>query len=509
MENTYDSTGLFAAELAAHFVSGVMMSPATEWMHLKFENEEHNKIEEAREWLEECNDLMLKAFARSNFYSEAAESVLDYIAFGSGSLFREEQPQSLFRPVKGFRGFLFSCDRIGRYVIGVGVDGSVDTEIRTFSMTARTAELKWGSENFPDEMKKALVNDIDKAFPILHSISPRAVGSIKDLRPTNKEMPYASVWVEKDSKTELFEGGYHEFPASVARYKVVPGELWGRGRGELAFSDIRTLNTLKEIYLQDLALKAKPPIMELSDSVIGERRIIPGGKIVVKSPRTGRVQDVFAPFMTGSNAPDVKDTIQGLQDSIKQIFFVQQILALLEVQKPEMTAYEFAQKLQLLYRLAGPAYGKLDRDFLAPVVESCFEMMLRRDAFPSPPEVLLETGAVIITYFSNPLSQAQQQGDVEAMSLAFQDLTPFAQMFPAIMDGWDPDKVFQKVTAIRRVPAFVTRGQDEVTKVREEREKQIAEEKQAQEMMMLARGGKDVGKMVKDMGGGAEQQEAV
>ena len=71
---------------------------------------------------------------------------------------------------------------------------------------------------------------------------------------------------------------------------------------------------------------------------------------------------------------------------------VEQILAMLRVDKPQMTAFEFGKKMELLFRILAPVYGRLQNEYLAPMVERDFNIMLRQGALSNPPDILLEMG---------------------------------------------------------------------------------------------------------------------
>jgi hypothetical protein len=294
-------------------------------------------------------------------------------------------------------------------------------------------------------------------------------------------MPWASVWVEKESKAVIHEGGYRSFPVAVPRYRVTPGEAYGRGPGELAFPDIWTLNSAKMMGLEDLALKIRPPILHAHNSVFGSLRLIPGAPTPVNTH--GRpVRDAIMPYESGSKPEVSMLREEELRRSIREIFFTDTIRQLLQVEKSQMTAYEFAQKLNLLFRMIATAYGRLRYEFLSPIGEMIFDNLFWGGAFPPPPpEVFLTDGQVDVE-FENPIARAQRAGDAEALGLAFNDLAPMGQLFPGVWDWLDVDQTAQGVMDIRGVPARWTRSTQEVTAIREQR----AQQQQAEEAMAAA-----------------------
>jgi len=500
----FDSSTMMASEISAHFIAGHVINPGQQWMNLRMRQAEFNTIDAVREWLEEIRDRMLARFASSMFYAEAPEALIDYVGFGTANILVEELQQPPNEIVQGFRGFQVTAVKIGRYVIAEGANGMVDTMMREHMLTSRSMREEFGEERLSESVRAALVKgEMDKQFTIIHSIQPRL---LKDQnRGGALGFPWESAWVEKEAKHLLRESGFTSFPGAVARYQKTPGEVYGRGRGDLAFADTWTLNTAKRMGLEDWALKIRPPVLSRHDSVIGTLRLTPGGPMSVNT-HGQRIQDVIAPFETGSRPEVSAIKEEELRKSIRQIFFVDQILALMEIQKTEMTAFEFAKKIELLFRLLGPVYGRLEWEFLHRIIDISFDIMIAAGDFPDPPPEIAESDGQIDVEFQNPIAKAQRAGDVEAITLAINDLAPLAQFFPQIWDGFDPDKVREHVFSVRGVPAKVARNEDEVEAVREARQQQEQQQQQIEQAAQAAEILKNVAPAIK--AGRETQREA-
>lgn len=492
--NVYDSTSIMAAETFAMFMAGRIINPSDRWLLYRVRDRAAQTRDPVREWTEECRDIALNAIADSIFYAEAPEALLDYVGFGTGFLLAEERPQPEHRTVEGFRGFYWRTEKIGRYVIAEGADGLVDTAIREFEYSARNAATRWGEVRLPEKVRNTLKEGKpDTLFRFLHAIQPR---------PTAEQgagalgMPWASVWVEKETKTVVHEGGYRTFPVAVPRYRVTPGEVYGRGPGELAFPDIWTLNMAKGMGLEDWALKIRPPILMRHDSVIGSLRLIPAGPTSVNT-HGQPIRDVIMPFETGSRPEVSQLKEEELRRSIREIFFVDTIRQLLQVEKSEMTAFEFAQKLNLLFRMVATAYGRLKHEFLARIGELVFEQLFWAGAFPPPPPELFRTDGEVDVEFENPIARAQRAGDAEALALAFNDLAPMLQLYPQMGDYLDPDKTVAGVFDIRGVPAKWTRSTEEVAALRQAKQAQHEKELAMADATQMAEAAGKAAPMVK------------
>src|SRR6266436_6646441 len=316
----FDSTTLLAAEQMAMFVGSHLFSPAQIWLNWEMRDPAAQLDPQINEWLEECRDRTLKRVGASAYYSEAPESLIDWGGFGTGFFLGEEAPQPVNRTIKGFRGFYFHAQKTGRFVIAEGPDGLVDTAYREFEQTARILSAQFTDKgSLPENVKAAIAGDEnDKPFKVIHAIVPRPIGE-----RTNgaKAMPWASCWIEKESKHIMFESGYRVFPVAAPRFHKTPNEVYGRGRGDIAFPDTWTLNAAQRMSLEDFAFKIRPPLFARSDSVVGSLKLIPGGASSINT-HGGRIQDAITAFDTGSR-PEVSNIkAEELRKSIREIFFV-------------------------------------------------------------------------------------------------------------------------------------------------------------------------------------------
>jgi hypothetical protein len=489
----YDSTMMQAAEMMAMFIAGHIVNPGQRWARIKHKNPEANTVDAIREWTDESTDRLLQWTNPSSFYSEAPETLIDYCGFGTGFLMAEEAPQPVNRTIGGFRGFYIHANRIGRYVIAEGADGMVDTTGYEFDLTARILVSLY-KDACSSGVQKAAAERPDTPFRVLHFIYPRPTEERRS--GGNKGMPWASCWVEYESKTILKESGYRVFPAAVPRYQKTPNEVYGRGRGDIAFPDASTLNTAKRMGLEDWALKIRPPVMMQNDSVIGSLKLVPGGPTRVNTH--GRpLRDVIAPWETGSH-PEVSNIKEEeLRRTIREIFFVDTIRQLLETHKSEMTALEFAKKMELLFRIIGPVYGPMEWEFLYKIVDVMWDLLYHAHVFSPPPPELAQFGGDLDIQFVNPISLAQQAGDAETFLMWMNDVSPMAQLKPEMLDWIDPDKSALGLAMVRGLPAKWTRSLDEVKALRAERQKQDEAQNQMEQIGQGAQAAGAVAPLVK------------
>jgi len=498
-QNVFDSTTMMAAELMSQFMASNTIDPAQQWMGWEPDDPEIAKDDEAREWCEESRNRYLKELLGSQFYAEGVEALVDYGGFGTGYLLCEEAPHPVNQVKTGFRGFYFKAERTGRFHISEGPDGIVDTGFREFESTVAAIVKQFGEGNCSQGVQKLNANGkFDDKVKMVHAVVPRPSG---EQTAGYKGMPWASCWVEVESKHVCDEKGYRTFHAAVPRYSKTPGEVFGRGRGDLAFSDTWTLNQMKRLSLEDMAMKLRPPLFVASDSVIGTLKLVPGGPTSINTH--GRdIRNVMMPYDTGSR-PEVSNIKEEeLRKTIREIFYVEHILELMRVQKSEMTAYEFAKKLNLLFKILGPVYGRLQREFLYVITEIGFDIMYHAGAFSPPPEIMFRNGK-IKTVYHNPIARAQRAVDAETLALVLNDLAPLAQALgPSVLDPIDPDKTASGIMTNRGFPALWTRSSKEIEALRGARQQQQEQELATAQAAQYAESAGKVAPLIKVLGEG-------
>jgi hypothetical protein len=476
----YDSTSISACELAAKFVWGNVCNPATKWLDISPKDEQLNELDEVREWCDEVVKRMLSAYLASNFYYEAFESLIDLIGFGTMDMhIRERSYGKQERPELGFRGFIFKSYPIGSFAIDENANGEVDVRYACFPQSAWAIVSQYG-ERASEKIQTAALRTPEQQFEIIHCIKPRDYAEQKS--KASKHMPYASAWVEKETGQVLKESGYEEFPDAVARYAKTPGEVNGRGKGFTALPDIRTLNTLKFDDLEMLEFINKPALLTaLGDDTLGSVQLFPGGLTAVKlRPGMSDVRQALAPLeLAGRGRPEISLKEEQLSASIERIFEVNQIRNIIENDKAQ-TAFEVAQKLALLNKLMGPVWGRMQAEWFNKLNDRAFNLMLRRQAFPPPPKVLLEQGADFDWKYNGPLALAQRAGEIDAIMSYSQQATIISQFEPDAVLRFDGDKAMKVLAEVGGVPAKVTRSDEEVKALldarREAREKQTEQE---------------------------------
>ena len=497
----FDSTPVTACETAAAFIWGNVMNPATPWLSMAPRNAELNDMDEVREWRDEVIKIMLAAYLNSNFYYESYEALIDYLGFGTCDLHIEEKRQwSNKKPELGFRGFTFTNNPIGSFVIDEDHNGEVNMRWVKYSRSANAIKGEFGEDHISAEIKNALKDNGEKQFEIINCITPRDYG--EQMSKAAKHMPFASYWVEVESKNILRESGYEEFPDAIARMQKTAGEVYGRGYGFTALPDIRSLNQLKYDSFESLEMAVKPPILSaVEEGALGTFQLFPGGFNTVKlRPGMTDVRHAVAPFESGTRWDVTALKEEELRASIERIFHVKQIRDILEAEKTQ-TLGEWAGKLALLNKMMGPIWGRMQSEFLNNLNERCFNIMFRRRAFPDPPEILLQDGAEIDWRYEGPLAKAQRAGEIDSIMVYAQQASIIGQFQPRALHRFNGDEAMKVLAEVGGVPGKVTRSDDEVEQILEGERQALHQEMAKEDMLRATEAAKNVAPLAQQVVG--------
>jgi len=462
-ELLFDGTAVHAAELMSASLHGMLTNAATPWFDLRYENDELNGDDEAKEWLEGATDVMYQHLARSNFQEQIHELYSDLVTFGTAVIFIENDDDD---------GFRFSTRHIAKVYVSENEQGRVDTVFRKYKTTARAAVRQFGEQQVTQRISKLNSEEPYAEIELLHIVLPR---EDRDRRKKNaKNKPFASVYIDPDEKMVIGESGYDEFPYCVPRFLKASFEIgYGRSPAMTALPDTKMVNKMSEVVIRAAQLQIHPPLMVPDDGFMLPVRTTPGGLNFYRSGTRDRIE----PLNIGANNPLGEMQLEQRRAAIRAAFYVDQLIL---GTGPQMTATEVVQRTEEKMRLLGPVLGRLQAELLQPLIGRCFAVLSRQKAFaPAPP--MLQDGNIDIEYVS-PLAKAQRTGDIQGILQMIEFLMPLMQLDQGVADYLDMDGLAKHIIKVTGTPAAVVRGEGEVAGIRENR----AAAMQAEQEMMAA-----------------------
>ena len=475
MEQVFDSSPIQAVELLAASLHGMLTNPSTPWFTLRFKDTDIENDDEAKLWLEASTDAMYVAFNRSNFQQEIFELYHDLITFGTAAMFIEEDDSDIIK---------FSTRHINEIFIAENDKGRIDTIYRKFKLSARAAIQKFGEAVSADVQTKAKKDPYEE-IEILHAVYPREEFNPKKRDKAN--MPFESVYMEYKNGNELSVGGFREFPFVVPRYLKASNEIYGRSPAMTALPDVKMLNEMSKTTIKAAQKQVDPPLLVPDDGFLLPVRTVPGGLNFYRSGTRDRIE----PLNIGANNPLGLNMEQQRRDSIRAVFYVNQLMM---QQGPQMTATEVIQRNEEKMRLLGPVLGRLQSELLKPLIDRVFAVLFRNNMLPQAPEFL--SGRDVEIEYVSPLAKAQKSTELQSIMRAIEILGSLANVAP-VFDYVNFDNLVKHLADIVGVPQKILKTQNQVNNEREAKQEQAAQMQQMQQLQQVAKAGGDIAPLAK------------
>lgn len=459
----FDNTAIHSGELLAGALHSMLTNPNQTWFGLTTGEWDLDQRDDVRTFLQDAVKKMHVQLNRSNFQTEVHELYMDIVYFGTPCMSVEETNED---PV-----LFFSTKDMANVYIEEDNKGRVKGVYRTFMWTAADIVQEFGDKNLPDRVKKSWEKGDDKKFEIVHAVYP------KSLLVEYSNFTYVSQYTIVTGKAEdLKVGSFRQNPYLTPRWMKVSGEVYGRSPGMTALPEAKTINQIVKTTIIGAQKTVDPPVQVPDDGFSYPFVSIPGGVNYYRSGTNDRVETIFndARIDFGFEAANQH------RMRIREAFFVDQLQL---NDGPQMTATEVMQRTEERMRLLGPMLGRMQSEFLQPLIDRIFDIMLRRGMFGKVPEVL--EGRDLIAQYSSVIAQAQKLSEGQGIQRTIEAIAPIVNAQPEVLDNIDGDKLFRIYGDIYGFPQRAMRDNDKIEELREARQQAQQEaaerEKQAQE----------------------------
>ena len=464
-KDIFDGTAMHALAKYGSGLHSFVTHPSERWFSVEFQGVEPEQLDrDSLVWLAIVNDLIYSVYQQpvANQSMALHECYLDLGSFGT-AVVSQEWNSRFHMPV-------FSAEPLASCFLLENDIGLVDTVFRERKMTLRQMMQKFGE--LPPELAKVYRKNEDEEKTVIHAVYPRTDRNPVGLGPRNK--PFASVWVCKETKETLKEGGYDSMPYHVVRWEKMAAETYGRGPAKKCLPDIRMLQRSEMMMIKATQKAVDPPIFVPDDAFMLPPRMSPGGVNYMNMSEPGK--NIFMPPFAG-NIPIGYETSEQKRRFIEACFFAD--LWDLEKKNVEMTALEVAERRNNKLQELAPMMGRIERELLTPMIARTFSLL--ESAGKIPPYTGRVDAPIRVTY-NSPASKAQKSMKNVDTDNYIQGLIPLAQIQPNIIDVINFDAVAQQRAITTQIDPRILRSPEEVAAMRQERE----QAEQAQNMLAAA-----------------------
>lgn len=459
----YDSFPMGALDKFAAAIEAGLMPRQSIWHYLSTGVDELDEQRDVKIYLEDLNRLLWRArySPLGNFTAQAHEVRLSLGLLGTGPMLIEQAKNG---------GIRYRAIHLSEIWIDENADGVVDTVHRKFELSARQAVQMFGADTPDKVLKKYNDGHIHERFEFLHCVAPRE--DYEQGRLDMKGMPIAGYYVFCETKEVVREDGYYEMPYVVPRYSVSTRERYGRSPAVMRLPDISMLNEMKRTMIEAANMAVDPPSLTADD--ISEFDLQPGTVNPGTVDDNGRPRVI--PFQSGI-APGIGlDMMADTRDQIDDGFLGLYFRVLLE--NPNMTATQAMLIAQQQGQMTTPVIGRLQSEWLAPMIRRESAILYRQGKHPTMPpalrEYLREEKRPLEIDYVSPLTRAARAEELIGIARSFEMLAPVAQFDPTVYEGIKGREIAKLTFEVNGVSPKVL-ATDEEMEAKQQRDAAMAE----------------------------------
>lgn len=465
----YDSSARHYNELLASALHSMLTNPSVQWFELTTGEREIDNIPAVKDYLQRTVRKIHQVLNNTNFQTEIHEVYLDLGSFGTGAMLIDEDDENVMN---------FSSRPIYQFHVMENFKNQIDTFFIEIAMSGRKIMQKYGEDELGEDLYKKCKDKPDNDHIVIMMVCPNEDRDPKLKLPSNK--PFKSIHIHEKTGTILKRSGFDEFPAVFPRWIKDSMETYGRSPAMKSLPDIKMINAMMKTVIRAAQKVVDPPLM-IPDDGFMKFNTKPGGL----NPYRAGTQDRIYPLETRGQVGLGIDMINEIRTRIKESFYIDQLQLR---DGPQMTATEVNARTDEHLRLLGPILGRLHFELLQPLIARVIGIMKRKNLLPpDPPEEL--AGLAPQVYYSSQIARAQRISEGQNFDRYFMSVGSMAQIFPEIMDNFDPDSVAKYLGGIYGVPQEVMREDEDREEMREQRAQQ---QQQMQEAAMAQEEAKTV-----------------
>jgi hypothetical protein len=242
--------------------------------------------------------------------------------------------------------------------------------------------------------------------------------------------------------------------------------------------DIKMLQEMTKTTIKAAQKVVDPPLLVPDDGFLGPVRTMPAGLNYFRSG----TQDTIEPLQTNGRVDIGTEMIEQRQQVVLRAFYVQALQGILQRgDSSPLKATEVVARQQQALRAMAPVVSRLQAEFLVPLVDRVFALMLKRGEFSEPPNSL--QGKEMQVEFISPAATAQQSAEADNVMNWLQQVFPVLEMDPQGTVNIETDKIIRGLGEMNNVPPEFIVGEEEVQQARQEN----AQLERAQQTLELRR----------------------
>lgn len=469
-----NSTSRVAARTLASGMMAGISSPARPWFKLQTPDDDLNNKHDVKNWLHQVQKTMYRVFGQSNIYNSLHTTYGELGVFGTASMGVFEDFDNVIR-AQNYTA--------GSYAIAVDGADKTDTFYREYQLTVAAAASMFGLENLSYHARRLYEQgNKESRIDVMHVIETNL--DHKPSSPLARDMKVSSIYFEKGQHGNynakfLRKSGFSEFPIMTPRWESEPGQAYSVDcPGMTCLGDAKSLQLIERRKYQAFDKMLNPNLQGPPD-LVSKMNKASVGQNIATSDTSAALTPVY-----GNWRPDIDQAhaeIERLQRRIDVTFFTDLFMMLSMTDTPQMTATEVVEKKEEKLIMLGPVLERVHDELLNPIIDRTFNIMVRADILPPPPEEL--EGTKLEIEYVSLLAQAQRMATATGVERFAGFASNMATIWPEAIHKVNVSQLIDDYGESIGVDPKSTRSQEEVEQRAAIEQQQI---QQAQQMEQMA-----------------------
>ena len=229
-----------------------------------------------------------------------------------------------------------------------------------------------------------------------------------DYRPwevfTPKSKGFTSVYISVEGYCIMGEGGYYELPLAYSRYMQAPDEDYGRGPAQMVLPALKTMNSMKRVYMTQGHLAGDPAYLLPDDGTFDFKThsgafnyggMSQDGKVLVGILPTGEIQYT-------------EEMLKNEGAYVDSAFLVDLFSITWEARDTQKSARQIIEEANEKGVFLAPGVGRQTTEYLGPLQDREYAVADRLGLLPPLPPELVEAKGEYQTIDCSPLARAMR-----------------------------------------------------------------------------------------------------
>ena len=416
----FDSTAENGVEQLAGSILSELTPPWSKWFGLGFgidEKDLDSKSEKYKE-LDKIQKILQSHFDRSNFYVEAHQCYLDLISIGTAVMLMEENQ------VGDASAFKFTAVPMNEIALEENVNGKLDTVFRRSCFSLIDLKQKFLNVEFDEKQIANINKNPDEKIVVIEAVLPRITSC------GQQGYNYVAFALDENNifgrgdKFVLKTGVFAVSPFICFRWMKVSSEVYGRSPVMMALPDIKTANKVVELILKNASIAVSGVWQADDDGVLNIENIsLAPGTIIPKAVGSSGL----TPLRTGADFDVSQLVLSDLRSKINHSLLIDQLYT---SSTSKMTATEVIERTNHISRILGATYGRLQSEFLTPVILRAISILKRRGEISD----IFVDGREVDLKYQSPLAKNQAVRDAENILSWIKTLAELGEEATSLID---------------------------------------------------------------------------